>query len=164
MKKFDPFLYEHLFYEYKVKITTEEINQVLILLKNKNSNYQEQTTTYNHLNVLNFPILKKLKKQITDILYKHNLVLTNTWAQLYNSNNKHIIHNHYGSVYSGIIYIDGLEPSPTVFYDSLFKRYPHKFKKNTLLMFPSMTPHEVKNLKKDEQRLIISFNTKKNKK
>ena len=157
MKKFDPFLYEHLFYEYKVKITTDEINQALILLKNINTNNQK--TTFDYLNILNFPIFKKFKKQITDILDKHNLVLTNNWAQLYNSNNKHIIHTHYGSVYSGIIYINGLKPSPTIFYDSLFNMYNHKFKKNTLLMFPSMTPHEVKSLKTDEQRLIISFNT-----
>tara|TARA_R110000822_G_scaffold293737_1_gene415771 strand:- start:35 stop:523 length:489 start_codon:yes stop_codon:yes gene_type:complete len=157
MKKFDPFSYEHLFYEYKIKITTDEINQTLILLKNINTN--DQKTTFDYLNIINIPILKKFKKQITDILDKHNLVLTNNWAQLYNSNNKHIIHNHYGSFYSGIIYMDGLEPSPTIFYDSLFNMYRHKFKKNTLLMFPSMTPHEVKSLKKDEQRLIISFNT-----
>ena len=91
MKKFDPFSYEHLFYEYKIKITTDEINQTLILLKNINTN--DQKTTFDYLNIINIPILKKFKKQITDILDKHNLVLTNNWAQLYNSNNKHIIHN-----------------------------------------------------------------------
>jgi len=160
MNKFDPFLHEHLFYEYKVKITTDEINQVLILIKNEKT--KDKKSTFDSFNILNFPILKNLKKQIIDILEKHNLTLKNNWAQFYNSNNKHIVHCHYGSVYSGIIYLDGLEPSPTVFYDSLFNNvYQHKFKKNTLLMFPSMTPHEVRSLKKDEQRLIISFNTTK---
>ena len=157
--KFDPFDYQNLFYEYELKITVDEINQTLILLKNINTPHQK--TTYLHLNILNFPILKNLKKQIIDILNKKNLLLQDNWAQLYNNNNKHIIHNHYGSVYSGIIYMNGLEPSPTVFYDSLFNTYNHNFKKNTLLMFPSMIPHEVKKLKKNEQRLIISFNTQK---
>lgn len=160
--KFDPFSYEHLFYEYKLKITTSEINQVLILLKNIDT--YDQKSTYEYLNVLNFPILKNIKKQIIHILDKKKLLLHDNWAQLYNHNNKHAIHNHYGSFYSGIIYMDGLEPSPTIFYDSLFNTYHHKFKKNTLLMFPSMVPHEVKNLKTNEQRLIISFNTIKNKK
>ena len=162
MKKFDPFSYENLFYEYNLKITKDEINQILILLKNTDT--RDQKSTYEYLNVLNFPILKNIKKQIIDILDKKNLLLDNNWAQLYNCNSKHTIHNHYASVYSGIIYMDGLEPSPTVFYDSLFIPYYHNFKKNTLLMFPSMIPHEVKSLKTDEQRLIISFNTMKNKK
>ena len=157
--KFDPFYYEHLFYEYKLKITTEEINQILILLKNKKSNYQEQATTFDYLNVLNFPILKKLKKQITSILDNHKLLLLNNWAQLYNEGNLHNIHIHEGSVYSGIIYMNGLDPSPTIFYDSSFKKYEHNFKKNTLIMFPSSIPHEVETLKKNQGRLVISFNT-----
>ena len=118
MKKFDPFSYQHLFYEYKIKINKNEINQILILLKNINTDYQK--TTYNKLNILNFPVLKNLKKQVTNILDKDNLLLTNNWAQLYNSNNKHDIHNHYGSIYSGIIYINGSEPSPTIFMTVYF--------------------------------------------
>ena len=155
--KFDPFEYENLFYEYKIKITNIEINQILLLLKNLKSN--EQLTTYKHLNILNFPVLKNLKKQVTDILDNHKLSLMYNWAQLYNKDNKHGIHTHYGSIYSGIIYIKGVNPSPTIFYDNLFNPFIYKFKKNTLLMFPSMIPHEVKSLKKNEERLIISFNT-----
>ena len=156
-KKFDPFEFENLFYEYKIKTTDKEINQVLLLLKNLKSH--EQLTTYKYLNILNFPILKNLKKQITDILDKHKLLLSINWAQLYNKENRHSVHNHYGSIYSGIIYIKGNKPSPTIFYSKNFDRYFHQFKKNTLLMFPSMVPHEVMPLEKDEERLIISFNT-----
>lgn len=157
---FDPFDYQNLFYEYEIKITEEEIKQINILVKNNRDN-QEQQTTFFSLNILNLPLLKKLKKQITDILDKHQLLLTNSWAQLYNKKNKHCIHTHYGSNYSGIIYVKGYDSSPTVFYDRYFSKYCHKFKKNTLLMFPSMIPHEVKKLKKDEERLIVSFNTNK---
>lgn len=158
-KNFDPFFYEHLFYEYNIKITDQEINQVLLLLKNLKLN--EQLTTYQYLNVLNFPILKNLKKQIISILDGHKLLLSNNWAQLYNKENKHGIHNHYASIYSGIIYMKGKKPSPTIFYDSVYQEYCHDFKKNTLLLFPSMIPHEVKKLKNDEERLVISFNTNK---
>ena len=62
-------------------------------------------------------------------------------------------------MYSGIIYLRGNNPSPTIFYDNVFNTYVYEFKKNTLLLFPSHTPHEVKQLNKNEDRLIISFNT-----
>ncbi len=68
-KKFDPFEHENLFYQYKLKITDSEINQILLLTKNIDIGYQK--STYNYLNVLNFPILKDLKKQITNILDSH---------------------------------------------------------------------------------------------
>tara|TARA_R110000803_G_scaffold20388_1_gene52558 strand:- start:108 stop:602 length:495 start_codon:yes stop_codon:yes gene_type:complete len=162
MKKFDPFSYENLFYEYNLKISTDEVNQVLFLLK-KNLCSSEQLTTYSSLNVLNFPLLKNLRKQIIDILDKHNLLLRHNWSQLYNKENKHSIHNHYGSTYSGIIYIKGKDPSPTVFYSNRnLDKYSHKFKENTLIMFPSTIIHEVERLDKDEERLIISFNAEKN--
>ena len=157
-KSFDPFIYEHLFHEYNLKITDQEINQILFLLR-KNKHSRQQLTTYLSLNVLNFPLLKNLKKQITDILDQHKLFLTNNWAQLYNKGDKHDVHNHYGSIYSGIIYLKGENPNPTVFYDKNFDNYSYNFKKNTLLLFPSMTPHKVERLKENEERLIISFNT-----
>jgi len=160
MNSFDPFKYQNCFHTYKLKIKAEEINQVLILVKNLNTGNQK--TTYNYLNVLNFPLLKKLKKQITDILDKHSLLLTDNWAQLYNKKNSHGVHTHGGSVYSGIFYIQG--SSPTIFYDRDYESYAKKFIKNELLLFPSWIPHEVKPLEIDEQRLIISFNTMKNKK
>tara|TARA_R100001460_G_scaffold36024_1_gene69257 strand:- start:159 stop:641 length:483 start_codon:yes stop_codon:yes gene_type:complete len=160
MNSFDPFKYQNCFHTYKLKIKAEEINQVLILVKNLNTGNQK--TTYNYLNVLNFPLLKKLKKQITDILDKHSLLLTDNWAQLYNKKNSHGVHTHGGSVYSGIFYIQG--SSPTIFYDRDYESYVKKFIKNELLLFPSWIPHEVKPLEIDEQRLIISFNTMKCKK
>tara|TARA_R110000824_G_scaffold98723_1_gene235410 strand:- start:826 stop:1311 length:486 start_codon:yes stop_codon:yes gene_type:complete len=160
--KFDPFSYQNLFYKHNLKICKNEINQILYLIKPKKLNVIDQVSTFNNLNVLNFPILKNIKKQVTDILDKHKLLLTNNWAQLYNNKNYHNIHNHPNSQYSGIIYING--HSPTIFYDREYQTYINKFVKNQLLLFPSSIPHEVKPLKVDEQRLIVSFNTMKNKK
>ena len=156
-RKFDPFEYQHAFYEYTLEISEAEVNQVLILTKERHNKHHG--TTYNHFNVLNFPVLKKLKKQITDILDSHNLLLTNNWAQLYNKGDSHGIHTHPNSIYSGTIYLIGNDPRPTTFYDDVFNPFTNEFKKNTLLMFPSNTPHEVKTLEKDEERLVISFNT-----
>lgn len=160
MSSFDPFKYQNCFHTYKLKIKAEEINQLLILVKSVITG--DQKSTHHYLNVLNFPLLKKLKKQITDILDKHNLFLTDNWAQLYNKKNNHSVHIHEGSVYSGIFYIQG--SSPTIFYDRNYAIYVKKFIKNELLLFPSWIPHEVKPLEIDEQRLIISFNTMENKK
>lgn len=157
MIKFDPFTHENIFYEYVLKITDEEINQILMLAKN--SDLHECKTTFTTFNILNFPILKNIKKQITDILDQHKLFLGNNWAQFYNKGDSHGVHIHERSVLSGIIYIKGNNPSPTIFYSKKFNQYDHKFKSNTLLLFPSTIPHEVRALKKDEERLIISFNT-----
>jgi len=158
--KFDPFIHRNLFYEYDLKIFTDEINQILYLVKNIKTD--EQKNTYQYLNVLNFPILKNLRKQIIFILDSHNLLLNNNWAQLYNKNDAHDVHIHTDSDYSGIIYIQG--KSPTIFYNRSFDTYSYGFKKNKLLLFPSDIPHQVKKLDSNEERLIISFNTMKNKK
>ena len=124
---FDPFSHEHLFYEYVLEITEAEVNQVLLLTKDVDT--PDQKTTFLYLNVLNFPILKNLKNQIISILNKHKLYLADNWAQLYNKDSKHPIHTHPGSKYSGIIYLKGDNPSPTIFYDSIFKPHIHDFKK-----------------------------------
>ena len=143
MKRFDPFIHQNCFYQYNLKTNPEEINQIIFLLKNDKKLY-EQKSTYNQLNILD----------------KNNLILENNWAQLYNKENKHGIHIHPLSIYSGIIYLNPDKLSPTIFYDRNFERtYVHEGIKNTLLLFPSYIPHEVKPLHNDEQRLIISFNT-----
>jgi len=154
---FDPFEHINNFYKYTLEITDAEIQQVLFLIKNAKTDGQK--TTYQNLNILNFPILKNLRKQVINILDKHNVLLTNNWAQLYNKNNEHCVHIHYNSIYSGIIYLKGEDASPTIFYSRHVEPYVYNFKKNILLMFPSDIPHEVKPLKKNEGRLIISFNT-----
>jgi len=156
--QFDPFKKQNSFYKYNLKISEEEINQISILVKSKNT--PEQKTTFQSLNVLNFPILKNLRKQVISILNRKKLILTNNWAQLYNSNDYHGVHIHSGSDYSGIIYVKG--ETPTIFYDRNFGHYCEKFENNKMILFPSWIPHEVKPIQSNENRLIISFNTKVN--
>tara|TARA_R110002153_G_scaffold7687_2_gene34350 strand:- start:1889 stop:2377 length:489 start_codon:yes stop_codon:yes gene_type:complete len=160
MKKFDPFEYQNIFYEYDLKITDTEIKQAHILTKD-NTAKSDQKTTYYNLNVLNFPLLKDLRKQVIDILDKHKLHLSNNWSQLYNKHSKHKVHIHENSIYSGIIYLQPEKASPTIFYDKSYKEYYYEFKKNKMLLFPSHIPHKVDCLQKNEERLIISFNTRK---
>tara|TARA_R110001592_G_scaffold164410_1_gene398529 strand:+ start:98 stop:613 length:516 start_codon:yes stop_codon:yes gene_type:complete len=153
--QFDPFESQNSFYKYDLKISEEEINQILILVKSKKT--LDQKTTFESLNVLNFPLLKNLRKQVISILDEKKLILENNWAQLYNSKNFHCVHTHKNSDYSGIIYIQG--KTPTVFYDRNFLPHFEKFEINKMILFPSWIPHEVTPLQSDENRLTVSFNT-----
>jgi len=153
--QFDPFEKQNCFYKYSLNISKEEINQILILVKSKNT--PDQKTTFDSLNILNFPILKNLRKQVISILDKKNLILRNNWAQLYNNKELHYVHTHEKSDYSGIIYIQG--KTPTVFYNRNYDAYFEKFENNKMILFPSWIPHEVRTLQSNENRLIISFNT-----
>lgn len=159
VRSFDPFMYQNMFHEYELDITHGEINLVYSLLKDLTLNNLEQKTSYKDTNILDIHGLFNLKQQIINILKSHNLRLDNNWAQLYNKDNEHKVHNHPFSIYSGIVYLEPKEASPTIFYDRDFRTYKHTFKKNQLLLFPSYIPHEVSKLNKDEKRLIISFNT-----
>lgn len=156
--QFDPFKKHNSFYKYKIKITKSEINQILLLVQSRKT--KAQKTTYQYLNILNFPVLKNLREQVISILTRKKLILQNNWAQLYNSQDYHGVHMHPGSEYSGIIYIEG--KTPTTFYNRNYYKHEEPFEKNTLILFPSLIPHEVRPLQSDENRLIISFNSRMN--
>ena len=155
IRKFNAF---DTFYEYKIKVNDEILDQTKIISSNVKEK-EDQLTTFWHLNILNLPILKSLKEQVINILNEHNIELTNNWAQLYNKQDRHNVHLHWQSKMSGIIYLSD-NCTPTSFYDRIFDSYEHIPVKNTLLLFPSYVPHEVRPLKNDEERLIISFNTR----
>ena len=111
MKNFDPFISQNIFHEYMLEIKQEEVDTVFALVEDLSMNTEHnhdlgQKTSYEDLNVLDIPGLANLKKQIINILNVHNLDLINNWAQLYNKNNQHTVHNHPNSVWSGIIYLN----------------------------------------------------------
>ena len=166
-EKYCPF--EDYFYKYKIKITKEEIQQLSLFLEN-NNNREEQETTYNKINILNLPLLKNIKNQILSILDRHNLFLANNWAQLYRKGDKHRIHTHIPSIYSGVLYVNGDGKDGTVFHHPISKIIEsfnkkiktfvmEKFEPGVLILFPSHIPHEVLEQKENNHRLIISFNT-----
>jgi uncharacterized protein (TIGR02466 family) len=172
--------FNDLFYEYNLNIKKEEIDQIKLLLfqhEKLKINNDNQLNTYHPINnlrtnILNFPILKELKKQIIDILDNHKLFLGNSWAQMYKKNKKHLKHTHANSAYSGIIYVDGGKNSgQTIFYHPLRDRlleydtnfveiFKPEFKINKFILFPSYIVHEALEEKEDSNRTIISFNTK----
>tara|TARA_R100001443_G_scaffold865_4_gene3447 strand:- start:778 stop:1284 length:507 start_codon:yes stop_codon:yes gene_type:complete len=146
------------FYEYKVSISDDVIKQIKIIFAAANGKDDQLTTFYN-LNILNLPVLRFLKDEVISILNDHKVLLTNSWAQMYNDRDRHSVHIHQESRLSGIIYLSD-NCTSTSFYDRVFNSYEHVPVKNTLLLFPSYVPHEVQPLRQDEDRLIISFNTR----
>ena len=159
MKKYWPF---QKFYKTTLDIHESEIKQIKYLLYNfKDTCDVNQITTFQNINILNLPVLKNLKKQITDKLDTLNLSLSDNWGQLYLKDQKHEPHIHSNSVYSGVIYIDSEGTDGTNFIDSYSGViFQERFVKNTLILFPSNVIHYVSNQDKDNKRLIISFNTK----
>jgi hypothetical protein len=160
VNKFDPF--DQSFYEYELKITDEEIIQIETMLKTTNkADGFTMRTTFDSINILSLPLLKNLKKQIIKILDDHKLLLDNNWAQFYQKSESHSVHAHGPIGKSGIIYLKSNAAQETIFYSPSFEAYEHSFKKNHLLLYPSHIPHEVKPLQKNEERIIIAFNTRK---
>ena len=175
LKKFWPF--DDSFYKTKVYISEDEKKQIKLFLDNfKNSRDPDQTTTFEKINILNLPMLKDLKKQITDILDSLDLLLADNWAQQYKKGNEHSLHSHHGSVYSGALYVDqSRETQGTLFvhptgdavkistnrFRYLFKPI---FEPSVLILFPSHITHFVKHEKEDNGRIVISFNTRESEK
>jgi len=166
--KYSPF--NDLFYKYKINISSQELQQIQIFLKNFKEKKEQQTTTYNIVNILNLPLLKNLKKQIITILKKHKLILKNNWAQLYRKGDFHSKHVHANTCYAGVIYVNGSGKDGTLFhhpngtliesYGKRFKtQYLETFEPGTLILFPGFIEHEVLEQKSENDRTIISFNT-----
>lgn len=170
MEKFNPF--NDWFFKTKCVVSEQEKEQIKVLLKGVNSCFElknnQPLTSYTQPNILDFPVMNNLRKKITDILDPMSLTLTNSWAQSYINNKGHGPHTHYGSAYSGIIYVVGKENS-TVFLHPLSgnidcsKRfnwsYNNPIEENTLLLFPSFITHYVEKHTFDSKRIVISFNT-----
>jgi len=162
MKVLDPF--KHNFYTYDLDVTDTEINQVKNFLQDvkPTEDMSYSLSSYSAINILNLPLLKNLRKQVTDILDEKNLILDNNWGQMYKTGHEHPIHTHAGSDYSGIIYLTKTyddSSSGTWFYDYYTQHYQFPFTEKTLLLFPSYFPHYVKAVFKDGYRIVISFNS-----
>ena len=157
--KYWPFKF---FYKVNINILKEEKEQIKLFLNNfKNSTDVNQTTTFKKINVLNLPLLKNLRNEVIKVIEPLNLILDNNWAQLYRKGDSHDPHNHYGSEYSGIIYVDGDTEEGTHFVSPMdYKVYTSNFNTNDLILFPSNILHYVNFQKNNTNRTIISFNTK----
>lgn len=146
------------FYKTKIDITSEELNQIKYILYNKKEK-DPLVTTFREKNILDLPLLINLKKRICEILFKLNLSLDNSWAQLYLKGSHHDLHNHPMSMLSGIIYLDSKSEDGTLFYDYGGNCYEEKFEKNKLILFPSNFLHQTKYQDNDNERIVLAFNT-----
>ena len=157
--KYWPFQF---FYKIPLNILKEEKEQIKFFLHNfENSTDINQTTTYKKINVLNLPLLKNLRDQVIKIIEPLNLILDNNWAQLYKKGDSHVPHAHYGSEYSGVIYIDGETTEGTNFISPINAQISTaNFNTNDLILFPSNILHYVNIQGDNTNRIIISFNTK----
>jgi hypothetical protein len=155
------------FYKTKIDITKININQLRFFLENNQpfSTDGEQTTSYGQTNILDLPALDNMKKQIQNILKELNIELAHSWAQLYKKGDSHHIHRHKGSVYSGVLYVDGPKAEGTTFVNPIlhkenFSVFTPKFENGSLILFPSNILHYANMHEENEPRIIISFNTK----
>lgn len=153
------------FYKTEIEITETNKKQLYVFLENnKQFSGGDQITSYGHTSILKLPALSNLKNQIDKITESINLKVDESWAQLYKKGNSHYIHRHKGSVYSGVVYVDGPKAEGTTFVSPLlhekkFSTFSSNFENNSVILFPSSMLHYVNVHEEEEPRLIISFNT-----
>ena len=170
IEKFYPF--NDWFFKAKCEVSEQEKEQIKAYLEGVNSCFEvknnQPLTSYTQPNILDFPVMKNLREKIISILDPMKLTLDNSWVQSYVESKGHNPHTHFGSVYSGIIYVVGKE-NPTMFLHPLggnvgcSKRfnsnYKHPIEENTLLLFPSFFTHYVEKHTFKSKRIVRSFNT-----
>jgi uncharacterized protein (TIGR02466 family) len=164
------------------KISKKEINYVKNLAVCKSRFNQTSKDTF----LLNRPVLASLKKFILKAVdyYAYDFLkikkasaqfyITQSWASYTNPGEKHHLHIHQNSLFSGVFYFQG-EEGPIQFQTgerrfSLSFQYESMVLQNSetwligpqvgkLVLFPSSLRHEVLINKSSVQRISLSFNT-----
>jgi uncharacterized protein (TIGR02466 family) len=143
--------------------------------------YQSNDLNLSLLNKSLLPLITEINKHTNlykDKLELHtsNLDVGNIWFNINGYKDYNTIHNHPGSIISGVYYVNTFENCgdlvfwndfPLQYYWNDVQNYNSnnscmwKFKpvEGTLYLFPSWLRHEVKpNMNKNEKRISISFN------
>jgi uncharacterized protein (TIGR02466 family) len=118
-------------------------------------------------------IIKKFEISLNNSFFK-NLHISHCWYNIYSKNMYQEIHAHCPSLFSGCFYLKYNKKvhTSTVFYNNNFPidyqnsefadveliQYVPDVDQNTIIIFPSNMPHEVKPQTTDEERITISFN------
>jgi hypothetical protein len=103
------------------------------------------------------------------------LYITQSWLNFTTKDQFHHRHNHPNSFYSAVLYLKVCDEDIITFYDphhlGVYEIYTTRYnifnssswqipvRDNLLLIFPSTIPHSVPNLKHDNVRISLSFNT-----
>jgi|TARA_Y100000114_G_scaffold56738_1_gene51937 hypothetical protein len=165
VKRLDPF--HKLFYSCTLDVLEKEIIQMESFfhehkrIQTDNVHINEVDNTFKVINVLNLPALINLKKQVEEILQQFKLGIKSSWGLRYQKFDTMRLHNHGNEpeLKSGIIYLKGRGPG-TIFYEDAFRSWmEYSFSPGELLLFSEVVSHEVRPLKENEYRLVISFNT-----
>jgi hypothetical protein len=156
-------------WETKKKKLIELIEECRNSFEKKDDNY----TTYYQTTKDDY-----LTKKIANILYEdflqfqsylgRNLIVHNSWFQIYTENENHGIHTHPESNLSSVIYIeyDENDHLPTQFISPFLNLFDGgnvmgfspKVKEGQILFFPSLIMHHVKPNASKKNRIIASVN------
>jgi uncharacterized protein (TIGR02466 family) len=113
-------------------------------------------------------------KQIMRV--SHELYITNSWINVTQPGEQHIIHTHANSVLSGVLYISVNNSNPTISFNRMTAPYllhsmadeynPFNSMEwnvdvadNNIVLFPSTCYHYVKRNESNNTRISIAFNT-----
>ena len=139
----------------------------------------------NNKTLLNEPELKEIKKFIEIHLqdYQTNIIssdvrlyLTNSWLNITNTGESHLLHNHTNSIISGVLYLKVEDSQSTISFNRMTPPFllnlnPYTFnpfnsiewnleiKNYDLILFPSSMYHYVKTNTSDNARISLAFNT-----
>jgi len=103
------------------------------------------------------PYMNSIMKQ----MYCSKWRINNGWFQQYTENNEHKWHNHCGTNFSNVYYLEMPEKyMKTEFYNIITKKiYTFNLQEGDLLTFPAYILHRSKKIKNSHRKTIISFNS-----
>jgi len=92
--------------------------------------------------------------------YNLRIEVTKLWYQQYKKGDFHAAHNHGGTNFSSVLYVELPENTQTSFYFDYEQTQEYKLdvKEGDYIIFPSSIVHESKPLELDETKTIISYN------
>tara|TARA_B110000503_G_C7068873_1_gene380013 strand:- start:124 stop:738 length:615 start_codon:yes stop_codon:yes gene_type:complete len=108
--------------------------------------------------------------------YDYKLHMTNSWLNVTQSNQEHMLHNHTNSIVSGVLYIKSSDSTPSISFNNLTPTFLLNLKAsentmfnsmeweipaedNCIILFPSQCFHYVKKNISNNERVSIAFNT-----
>lgn len=113
----------------------------------------------------------------TEIMkYDYKLHMTNSWLNVTQPDQGHMMHNHTNSLVSGVLYIKTLDSNPSISFNNLTPTFLLNLKvtehtmfnsmewklpveDNCIILFPSHAFHYVTKNTSDNERISIAFNT-----
>lgn len=109
-----------------------------------------------YFDIVDTHINKCIDEITADTLYK-KASINNFWFQQYNKGDYHGWHNHAGSTYSSVYYVELPDNTSTTF-ESNGKEFNIDVKEGDFIVFPSVLRHCSKANKTDETKTVVAMN------